>query len=99
MGANRPFSPPDSFWRNRAVLFVARSTYAGSASDVLAPRRVVRDGPNIIFDYTFSPASRSSSTIASWTGAVVEKPLPAHVVFRENGRTVCTVRLRPDERR
>ena len=95
MGAHRPFAPREAFWRDHAVLFVARTIYAGPADDVLKVRRITRASDGLAFDYTYSATPPSSSTMNWWVGAAVEKPLPRRVVFRENGRTVCTVSVTP----
>ena len=92
MGTRRPFAPPAAFWRTHALLFVARTIYAGPVDNVLNVRRIVRSRDRIVLDYTFSPTPHASSTMNWWIGAVVAKPLPALIVFRENDRTVCTLR-------
>lgn len=89
MGAHRPFAPPAQFWREHAVVFVARTIYAGSADDALSIRRIERTNEVMTVDYSFAPTPRASSTMNWWSAAAVEKPLPARVIFRENGRTVC----------
>jgi hypothetical protein len=92
MDGHRPFAPPAGFWNDHAVLFVARTMYAGATENALTVRQVTRTPSALTLDYAFSPTPPASSTSALWAAAVVQKPVPPAVVFNENGRTVCTVR-------
>ncbi|MDE2483110.1 MAG: hypothetical protein KGN02_13090 [bacterium] len=85
---NKPFAPPTAWWRTHAVLFVARSS-AMSSAPVLRINTIMRDGASLTLHYTFTPPPPASATMNTWIGLVVEKPLPKHVTFYENGHRVC----------
>ncbi|HEY9084652.1 MAG TPA: hypothetical protein VIN40_01720 [Candidatus Tyrphobacter sp.] len=93
MGAHRPFSPPDSFWAQHAILLVARVVDAGDTSHVFHVNAVARGGNVATLDYAFKPTPRSSSSIKWWTGVAIARPLPATVRYRENGQIVCSLDL------
>jgi hypothetical protein len=93
MGTNRPFSPPDSFWAQHALLVVARVVDAGDTSRVFRVNYVTRTGNVVTLDYAFRPTPYASSTIKWWTGVAIARPLPATVRYRENGRIACSLDL------
>jgi hypothetical protein len=53
--------------------------------------RVRRSAGTIDITYRFTPPPKASSTMKSWLGVEVDKPLPATIRFVEGGRVVCTL--------
>lgn len=99
MGRNRPFSPPDSLWRDRAMLVVARVVPAGDPSHVFVLTSISEANGALVERYSFNPTAPASSTMKWWMGIIVQKPLPAKVAFVENGRRVCDLDVSRGRRR
>jgi hypothetical protein len=93
MGRTKPFAPPAGFWRNKAVLFVARVINAGDTSRVFRVADVQRHRRSLALDYQFTPTGPASWQMKWYLAIAVSKPLPALVRFRENGEIVCRVRI------
>lgn len=91
MRGHKLFAPPASFWQHHAVLFVARTLYAGATTGVFRLRSVERARESTTVSYAFHPTPYASSTMSWWMGVVVDKPLSKPITFRENGRNVCTL--------
>lgn len=87
---NKPFAPPAAWWNTHAVLLIARSAYAWSDT-VLRFRSFERAKHGLTVDYTFSAPPPASSTMRTWMGVVVSKPVLLPVTFVENGKPACVL--------
>jgi hypothetical protein len=91
MGADKPFAPPSDFWRDHAVLVLAKVMDAGDTTNVFPVTNVHRDEKLIEIKYSYRLTPPASSKIKYWLGVSVAKPLPPAVRFTEDGRVVCTL--------
>ena len=99
MGANRPFGPPASLYRERTILLIARTVSGGSsASNPLQVQGVNLASGRVRISTRFTPPAGASYQSKIWTAVAVRRPLGNRVDFVENGRIVCSVRLTAAQR-
>ena len=92
MGGAKQFAPPAETWASQDVLLIARVIPGGAKGPAFEPVSVAAAGGSVEVDYKFTAPPASSYTIKSYMALEVPKPVPATVVFKENGRTVCALK-------
>jgi len=87
MGPHKPFAPPASFWKEHAVLLIAK--VVGGGDKVEAFTDVSVKGGAVAYRFQAPPSA--SFQVKSALMLAVSKPLAGKVRFIENGKPVCTV--------
>ena len=85
----RPFAPPDSFWRDHALVLIARRLPGGEASGIFTDPAVTRTAGTLRLAITFHPPQPSSWTMNGFVAVAVAKPVPQDVQIFENGDRIC----------
>jgi hypothetical protein len=91
MGGAQAFGPPDAIWRTHSVLLLARVTPAGATAATLHPVFVKLNSGVLEVDYQFKAPPAASSTIKDYMALEIPEVVPSSVVFKENGKTVCSL--------
>jgi hypothetical protein len=94
MGGSRRFAPPPETWTSHVVLLIARVIPGGGKGTALQPVSVDGAVASLDVDYRFTPPPAGSYTIKAYVALEIPRLVPATVVFKENGQTVCMLKPR-----
>lgn len=92
MGSQKPFAPPADLWSRRAVLIVARTTYAPTDGPALAIESLHETASAVDVDTRFAAPPPSSYRVKQAVAVELAKPLPARILVRDHGAVVCTLK-------
>jgi hypothetical protein len=92
MWSNKAFAPPGTFWKDRAVLLVARIVNGGGDTKTIFHLNGVKTTEDsLVLDEHFTPTPPASYRMNWYLAVAVNKPLPTQIHFIENGAPVCTL--------
>jgi hypothetical protein len=94
MGPNKPFGPPAELWTTHNTYLYARAANGGSGDigELLKVQRVERGGNSTRIETVFAGPASGSFQVTTYVLVAVPKPVSGTVEFREQGRSICSVR-------
>ena len=91
MGGGQVFGPPADTWGAHSVLLLARIVPGGGGAPALRPVFAKLNDGVLEVDYQFRTPPQSSYTVSTAMALEIPEVVPDSVVFKENGKTVCTL--------
>jgi hypothetical protein len=92
MRSSKAFAPPAGFWKDHAVVLLARIVNGGGDTKTIFHLDSVKTTPDaIVLDEHFTPTPAASYQMNWYLAIAVDKPLAAHIHFVENGAIACTL--------